>query len=182
MGVRNKICLCISLMIAIMLTSMIPVSAQPKSLGANFSFTGFTLSYEHDVKKGDSFLDLSLKVETTEVFSSEQKYPGVSASLTWNIYIKEWTSRDGNPIRLFAGPGVSIGYGPDFKTENGIFFGLKGRVGVECSFARDITLSVSMMPMIGSHAIIYDDHVTIKYYRNGIQYSLVPEIGIKYNF
>lgn len=181
MGYRHIIKF-VSITAAILMLTVSTSSAQPKSIGATFSYTGFSISYEHGLKDRESFIDISLKGETSEVFLNRNNYPGVSGSFTWNIYIKKWLSRDGNPIRLYAGPGAIIGYSPDFKTVHGLFFGMKGRVGVECEFPRDIVLSISISPIIGSHIVNYGNHMTMKCYMNGIYYSLIPEIGIKYNF
>ncbi len=156
--------------------------AQPKSLGASFSFSGFGLIYEHSLRNDLSFMEVSLRAESAEGFLGRSAYPGVTVGFTWNMVIKEWLSREGNPIRLFAGPGVIAGYGPDHKTLDGVIIGLKGRFGAECSFARNAVISISLAPVIGSHIILKEGTLLMKYYRNGIQYALVPEIGIKYRF
>ena len=44
------------------------LSAQPKSIGATFSFTGFAVSYEHELSGRNSFVEASVKAETSEMF------------------------------------------------------------------------------------------------------------------
>lgn len=156
--------------------------AQPKALGASFSFACSGIVYEHYQKSSSSFLEIALKAQTSEMFAGRSQYPGISSSLTWNIVLKEWLSSEGNPIRIFAGPGVIVGYGKDFEETNGLIFGLKGRVGAECSFTRNALISLSLSPILGSHVISYPDHNSMKYYKNGLMYSLIPEISIKYRF
>ena len=47
----------------------LPVSyAQPKSIGATFSFKGIAVSYEHGLNQSDSYIDISIHAETSEVF------------------------------------------------------------------------------------------------------------------
>ena len=167
---------------AVSLLALSSVYAQPKSLGASFSFSGFGLVYDHALKNDMSFLEVSLKAESAEGFLGRSVYPGVSVGFAWNMVIKEWLSREGNPIRLFAGPGVIAGYGPDHKSMDGVIIGLKGCFGAECSFARNAVISISLAPVIGSHIELKEGTLLMKYYRNGIQYALVPEIGIKYRF
>ena len=57
-----------------------------------------------------------------------------------------------------------------------------GKIGVECRFIRRVNLTASISPVIGSHLIYNNGLVTMKWYRNGLYYALVPEIGIKYRF
>ena len=64
----------------------------------------------------------------------------------------------------------------------GYFFGLKGRIGAECGFNRNISLSVTLNPVFGSHLILMEEHIEMKYYKNGLINTILPEIGIKYTF
>ena len=157
-------------------------SAQQKSLGATFSFTGFAVSYEHELSKTGSFIEVSVKAETSEIFLYRTVVPGISGSITWNFPLKEWESAEGNKLTCFAGPGLTIGCGNDYNLPYGAFFGLKGRIGVECNFTRNVVISACLSPIIGSHIVFYKDHLTMRPYKNGLIYSLLPEIGIKYIF
>ena len=83
------------------------------------------------------------------------------------------------------------GYGKDYskskkttpvESSDGVFFGIMGKIGVECRFIRRVNLTASISPVIGSHLIYNNGLVTMKWYRNGLYYALVPEIGIKYRF
>ena len=157
-------------------------SAQPKSFGATFSFTGFALSYEHRLNDMGSFIETSVKAEMSEIFLYRTGVPGVSGSITWNFHLKEWKSSEGNRLAFIAGPGLAIGYSNDYNLPYGAFFGLKGRIGVECNFARNIVISACFSPVIGSHIVFYNDHLTMRHYKNGLIYCLIPDIGIKYRF
>ena len=162
-------------------TSVSYAYAQPKSLGTSYSFSGMALSYEHYLTN-DSFAEISLKGETGEMFMGRTEIPGVSASFTWNMKIYDWTSRNGNTVSIFAGPGLTAGWGEDLKKPSGGFIGLKGRVGGECSFNRKVIISVSISPVIGTHAVLLEDSIRMTYYRNGLLGAVIPEIGIKYRF
>ena len=165
--------------------------ARSKAIGATFSYTGTAVSYEHTTKKDNSYLDLSLKAEFSEFTSGRSSYPGISTSLTWNSILKDWTTSEGNTVSIFAGPGVVAGFGKDYskskkttpvESSDGVFFGIMGKIGVECRFIRRVNLTASISPVIGSHLIYNNGLVTMKWYRNGLYYALVPEIGIKYRF
>lgn len=153
---------------------------QSKAIGANFSFTGIGISYEHYLE--DKFIEVSLKSETSEMFLYRNDVPGFSAGVTWNFILKEWISYNGNRMSFFAGPGVTAGYACDFNSIGGVFCGLKGRAGIECSFSRNIILSASITPIIGAHLKNDALYMTMKPYWNGLIYTLLPEIGIKYGF
>lgn len=173
------------LLFVVMSAFLVPhtaTSAQPKSFGATFSFTGFALSYEHQLSDMGSFIETSLKAEMSEVFLYRTGTPGISGSVTWNFPLKEWKSNEGNMMTLIAGPGLAVGYSNDYKLPHGAFFGLKGKIGIECNFARNVVISACFSPVIGSHILFYRDHLTMRHYRNGLIYSLVPDIGIKYRF
>lgn len=156
--------------------------AQPKALGGTLSFTGLALCYEHQLPNKDSFVSLELKAEGCEFTTRRSSYPGVSASALWNSVIKTWKSSEGNAISLFAGPGICLGYCQDYNISYGYLVGLKGRFGVECSFERNIILSAALSPIIGAHLTPDGVNWTLKYYRNGLQYGLIPEVGVKYRF
>jgi hypothetical protein len=179
---RGGICKIIAATLMLVLSQCFSY-AQPKSLGASFSLSGIALSYEHTLSDRESFVEISAKSEISGILTSEHVDTGLSGSVTWNVPIKKWKSLNGNRISFFAGPGVICGYGMDIKTSYGPFFGLKGRVGLECAFDRKVVISAAMSPAIGAHMEIRQDkHVTMKFYKKGLIYGVLPEIGIKYRF
>lgn len=157
------------------------LDAHSRTLGAGISYNSLSVIYEHTLKD-NSFIELSLKAESTELSAGRSSYPGASFSVTWNYILKEWKSAEGNTINFFVGPGVIAGYSSDYKTNDGLILGIKGRVGFECLFVRNIAISAAISPVIGSHIVHTDAMTSMKYYRNGLQYALIPEIGIKYRF
>lgn len=156
--------------------------AQPKSVGVNWCYSGIGLAYEHTVDGRGNFVEICLKAETGEMFNGREEWPGASASFTWNMVLKEWTSHDGERVRLYAGPGLAAGFGQDYRMQKGALFGLKGKVGVECLFKRGVTVSASIAPVFGQHIVRLEESIGTMFYRNGLIYGLVPEIGIRYSF
>ena len=157
------------------------MSAQPKSIGAMFSFTGTAFTYEHSVRDSGSFIECSLKAETTEYYLYRASKPGISASITWNTPFRQWQF-DSNKVCLVAGYGIAGGYCKDFKQSEGVFFGLKGRIGFEFESCRNIKISTFLSPIIGANIESGKEYLTMKSYANGIIYCLMPEFGIKYRF
>lgn len=160
--------------------SVVVSHAQPKAVGGIFSFSGIGIIYEHALNES-CFIEADIKAETGEFFMGRADVPGFSASFTSDFILKDWKSSDGNAVSIFAGPGISVGKSNDYKKGNGYFFGLKGRAGIECIFDRNISVSMSLNPVLGSHLILMGDHAELKYYRNGLMNIVMPEIGIRYS-
>lgn len=153
--------------------------SQPKSVGTSFCFAGIGLTYEH-ATTDDAYIRFQLRTETTDYFLTRFLTPGASAALSWNMPIGERISRNGNKIRFYAGPGLTGGLSSDLTALHGPFIGLVGRVAGECAFSRGITISVSLSPMLGVHLSRMNDYLTMRMFRNGLLYGLMPEIGISY--
>jgi hypothetical protein len=170
------------LVATVALLPLLPCHCQSRSLGATFSFSNIGISYEHELNAPGTYIETALRAETAEMFAGRKKYPGVSASVVWNNTFKEWESSAGNTIKLYAGLGLAAGYAPDLQDVNGLFGGLKGKIGGECLFTRKTIISIALTPILGLHLVEYPDHYTMKFYNIGLIYSFAPEIGIKYRF
>lgn len=167
--------------IAFMILLLGDIHAQSRSVGATFSYAGTGLAYEH-VINGETFIEAQVRLETLQYLSPVPGRAGISGSFTWNMIFAEHISRNGNTINCFAGPGVLTGISDDFLAPRGIVFGLKGRVGVECLFSRNVIISASVSPVVGAHIGVKDEMPHMRLYRNGLLFTLMPEIGIKYAF
>lgn len=155
--------------------------AQPKSIGATFSFSGIQASYTHNVDSG-SFIDASVKAECGDWFYGKSRFPGVSASVVWNMIFGKTDSVNGNEIRFYAGPGICAGLANDLYRPMGLVFGLKGSIGVECEFDRHVIISAALSPVIGTHVMFPKDHVDMRCFRMGLLSAVMPEIGVRYTF
>lgn len=173
----------ISILCAFLMTTLFLSEsfAQDRSFGATFSYAGTGLEY---VQFADSrhFAQYQLRMETTSLFWSDHGKSGISASAFWNTVFAQIESRNGNLVRFYAGPGICAGYSEDIMNPSGIFFGLKGCIGAECSFARGIAISLSISPMLGGHFRLKDGMVNMRLYRGGLCYGFMPEAGIRYIF
>ena len=175
---------CIHVITALILLSAATLGdsyAQPKAISSLWSFNGIGLGYEHTMDE-HSFIQADLRTELTEVFINRKGKAGATASFTWNIVFAERTSPNGYIVRYYAGPGAITGMANDLKTSHGLIFGFKGRLGTECTFDRNITLSAAIAPVIGMHTSRKNDVMNMRFYRNGMIYGFLPEIGIKYAF
>lgn len=155
--------------------------AQPKAISSLWSLCGIGLGYEHVISE-DVFIQIDFKTEMSEIFLNRRIAPEATASFTWNKIFAEMTSAYGTQIIYFAGPGIAAGLAKDLKADNGIIFGLKGRVGMELLFKRDVALSICLTPVIGMHVSAKDGFANLRLYRNGLLYGFIPEIGLKYSF
>lgn len=165
----------------IICVSIIYADAQSRSFGTTYSFGGIGINYEHELN-GECFINAGIRAETASHFVDENRQIGMSAAFSCNFIIKEWTSRNGNMICAFAGPGATVGKSHDTNKDSGYFFGLKGRAGIECRFDRQISISLCLNPIIGSHMVIFDEHIEMNPYKLGLINTILPEIGINYIF
>ncbi len=155
--------------------------AQSKAVGSSFSYAGIGLVYEHDVDE-NSFSCIRLRIETPALFNDGDKRPGISASFSWNMIFADIQSRSGNKIALYAGPGTAVGMTGDLTRDTGLMFGLMGTIGGECTFSRNVTVSMSISPVIGLHLGAGDGMLNMLLYKTGLLYGIMPEVGIKYTF
>lgn len=155
---------------------------QPKAISTIWSFDGIGVGYEHFTSDSE-FIQVDIKGETNDIFIKTRWIPAATASFTFNMTFAERTSRNGNTVCFFAGPGAVGGWGKDNNGMNGAIFGIKGRLGAECRFAkRHITVSASIAPELGMHISMKDETSYMRLYRYGLLHSITPEIGIKYAF
>ena len=157
------------------------LNAQNKGIGATFSYAGIGAEYAFDIDKAN-FAEFQLRMDTMEIYRTSSAFPGISASAFWNMIFARFESRNGNPVRFYAGPGISIGYTGDSGRHHGLVFGVKGRIGGECAFPRGISVAISISPMIGGHFGIRDNMVNMRLYRNGLIQSIMPEVSIRHKF
>ena len=170
------------LLIALLSLVMLDIAdAQPRSLGATFSYGGWGIAYEHAMKEGD-MLEICLRSELSDHFTDMTRNPGVSVSFTYGITLKEWTSSSGIPMTLNAGPGAYIAWTEDFRQGTGSAFGLKGKICMEGCFERKVILTIGIAPVLGLHTRIMDDHISLTLFRNGLLFAIMPEIGLRYRF
>ena len=155
--------------------------AQSKAVTSSWSYNGVGIGYEQKIDE-KKFIQIDLRSELAELFYTRNAPIGASASFTWNVIYAQHQSRHGNKIVYFAGPGATIGWSTDTGSAPGLFFGLKGRIGVQCAFERGLALSVSAAPVLGMHASAKKNATNMRLYRNGLIYGMLPEVGIKYLF
>ena len=155
--------------------------SQQNSLGTSWSFSGVGLTYERTVTE-DAFAHIDIKMEMAETFLGKATHPGLSTAFTWNLVFAAFESRNGTPVRFFAGPGFTAGLSHDMSAPPGLFFGLKGRVGMKCIYDRKINISVSLSPVLGIYMTEKNENILTRIYRHGLLQAILPEIGLSYRF
>ena len=177
----RRIYILATLLTALLNFSAAELNAQPKAVSSSWSFSGIGLGYEH-MAGDDCFVQIDLKTDTVDLFNERHWTPGGTLSFTWNLIFKSIVSPYGSKVSFFAGPGAVIGWTDDNKAPAGAIFGIKGRVGAEWTFNRDVSISLSTSPSLAMHLSADDGEYNMRTYRNGLVYGLIPEIGIKYCF
>ena len=169
------------LLISVTIYSETDLNAQPKAVSSIWSLGGIGLGYEHNIDE-KNFFQVDLKADISEIIMGKVWTPGACASFTYNIYFASSDTRDNFRIMYFAGPGAVLGWARDRNMPEGCVFGIKGRVGLEALFERNISISACFAPTVGMHFSKRYDTVHMRLYRNGLIYGFLPEIGIKYSF
>lgn len=155
--------------------------AQDNSVGTSWSMSGIGIVYNRDVSP-NTFASVGVRMEMLDTFIGREGVPGASATFMWNTVFKEIESANGIPVRFFAGPGMTIGFGNDFMAGPGVFFGLKGNIGLQLRFPRNVDISLKIAPTLGLHVSKSEEIKMMRLYRNGIIQIIIPEIGISYRF
>lgn len=164
------------------LLSTAALKAQPKAISSLWSFSGIGIGYEHNLKD-NSFIQFSIKTHLVRPFEDLSWTPDATLDFSWNMIFRQFRTSHGSDIFLFAGPGGMIGWTDDLKTPYGAVFGVKGRLGAECHFTRQVSIAMSIAPVIGMHlSVNREGDYNMRTYRNGLIYDLLPELGIKYRF
>lgn len=177
-----KQCLCI--ITAVLLATAAGtgcMDARPKAVSSIWSLSSIGIGYEYTMDER-SFGQVEMCTEMSDMFFGRGGITGVAASFTWNMIFAKAESRNGNTVSFYSGPGAVLGWSKDLGGTSGGIFGLKGRIGAECVFERKIAVSIGFAPILGMHVSAKDDIMSMRLYRNGLMYSLSPEIGIKYAF
>lgn len=170
------------LMTATALSFCPEIHGQAKAISTVWSLSGIGIGYEHFNSDSD-FFQIDIKALTDDIFIKQRWNPEASVSLTWNMIFAERISENGNRICFFAGPGAVGGWCRDYNTRTGAVFGLKGRLGTECTFvSRHVSISASFSPELAMHICRKNGGTYLRLYRNGLVFGVLPEIGIKYAF
>ncbi|MBO8473729.1 MAG: hypothetical protein IAB91_00355 [Bacteroidetes bacterium] len=161
----------------ILLTAALNSHAQPKSAGIFFSPSMSGLTYQHQLDR-NTFWNIDLAVDYGDLVLGQSKTPGFSARFGYNFII--WQGNPGNS-RLYAGPGVNVGYARDKGHETGGYGGLSGNLGFEHDFSSGISLSAGISPVFAIHLHNTDRGLQLQTYNNGLLWSLAPYVGIRYD-
>ncbi len=148
----------IILIAAMALGFAVAASAQPRSIGLKLGW-GVDLSYQHSVNT--DFVELDLGLSNFNAFN----FAGI-----YNFMIAQpaWTDR--GEWGFYAGPGAALGMG--LTSENKYFhLAAAGMIGLEYAFWFPLQLSFDLRPQIGAH-----------FGGNGLYWSIMPALGIRYRF
>lgn len=167
-----------------MLSAVLSLSAQPRSVGALVGATGAKLSYQHSVS-AEQFVSIDAGVDLGYNVSG---HPGAKITGTYNfIWAKpKWTKK--GSWSIYAGPGISAGWAEDRVVikdgeersnsfPDGFVIGAVGQVGLEYRFEIPFQLALEIRPCIGLHVT----GRTASFYDNGLL-GFIPSLAIRYPF
>ena len=101
-------------------------TAQPRSLGGVFSFSGAEVSYQHSNSES-TFFEINAGIDFCGVLDGQVASPGVRAGFTYNFNI--WGHEFGTGVfSILAGIGCSAGYVRQTGMSFGPMAGLAGKI------------------------------------------------------
>ncbi len=155
-------------------------TAQPRSVGGVFSFSGAEVSYQHSNSES-TFFEINAGIDFCGVLDGQVASPGVRAGFTYNFNI--WGHEFGTGVfSVLAGIGCSAGYVRQTGMSFGPMAGLAGKIGIEYLFKVPVILSLDFTPVLGMHLEGQGSGSLLKVYQEGIIKAYYPRLGIRYVF
>ena len=139
-------------------------AAQPKAIGVRIGNYGVDVSYENYAGEND-FLEFELGLDN--VFNSEAFH--LDGVYNFMIAHPDWTPE--GQWGFYVGPGASVAVWDNGKSENVVYAGILGNVGLEYIFDIPLQISMSLRPRL-----MFGDG---KVRRNGL---LTLGLGVRYMF
>lgn len=153
--------------------------AAAPSAGLFNSYKGFGLSFMREGKDRQDY-SFTLIADIYGLPSGTVEKPGIKGNFS-RIYMMDLIPAGFADVRIYAGPGISVGYVHDRGKGNPGFVGaLSGTAGLHADFGRNISLQFGFTAEFGLHYRT-DERFDIKdlsFYKNGIFESLYPELTI----
>lgn len=148
-------------------------------IGTYYSFYRSGASYSKVIDE-DAFWEVTLGVDYGNSVLRQSRACGVVAVYTYDFVLKDWQHPGGAESRLFAGPSVTLGMTKD--DHYGLVMGLSAVVGYEYEFDFPLSLGIGVLPVLAAHICNDGGSGTqMELYKNGLRWSLCPQISIKYN-
>lgn len=156
-------------------------TAQSNSAGFSVSHLTYSATFAHYEPNG-CFHDIQIGLDIDGLFDEKVKFPGISASYSYNFILLHRNLSAGGQLKMFAGPGFTVGWVNDYRTSFGLLIGAKADFGVEYSSERiPFTIGGKISPTLGLHTSVLDDHWFLSGYTNGFMKALIPELTVKYD-
>lgn len=158
------------------------VSAVPRSVGATFSPASSGIIYQHGLTSS-TFYELSLEADYLRSVFKEPSRPGIRLSYNYCMAFSHKDYEDGR-LQFYWGAGVMAGWVSDcFRNSTGFAGGLTGTLGLEFMFRLPVCISLSISPCVGfQFAGRENEQISMKLYMDGLTWSFMPRLGIKYCF
>ena len=159
--------------------------SQTHSAGIFNSPKGFGIDWCSIRSDGTYFNSFNLYLDLCGVISGRTGTPGVKFDFCHDIIVKEKTVGQTRCL-IYAGPGASVGYLRDFKSETmGAMIALNGSAGAKFIFNRGLSLDIGLGAELGldiSHKDSDPNAKVVTLYKNGLIRLLYPQLKIEYSF
>lgn len=155
--------------------------AQSRSLGAEFSYSEMNLSYQHAIAE-KTYVEINAGLVMSQVIPGKSEFPGIRGDFIYEFLLGDKPEGGRKKLTWVAGPGISAGFAGNADNEFGITVGLCAEFGFEYSFDVPVILSLSVNPLLAGHLRREKDIFNFDLWTEGLIYSFIPRIGIRYRF
>lgn len=150
---------------------------KPMEIGVRGGVQGLGITYSFALDKSNNFHSISAFLDYWDVTIGQQSNPG-----GFFRYDYHFSLVNSSRWLLYAGPGAMAGYVSDRSQPHGVVLGLCGNFGAKYLFERNLSLGVSIHPILGFQFNRVDGHIKQNLYESGLWRTILPEISIGYCF
>ncbi len=161
-------------------TSSTQTNDSRPTIGTFFSFNRSGFSFTMQPSAENAFWEVTVGIDYGGSVLNQNPAPGIAGTFSYNLIIADWSHSNGSS-RLYAGPGAMLGYIRDKDKPYGVVAALTGTFGYEYSFNVPLVITVGIVPTFGMHIGSSGNGLLMDFYKNGLTWSLGPQIGLKYN-
>lgn len=136
----------------------------------------------YSFRYGELLHTTSLGLDIHGPILQRNRVPGFYANYSCDFLIAQKLHQECD-FRFYGGAGVDFGYGDDLKHPVGLFLGPMADLRLEFSSTRvPVRLSVVFRPTLALHCYKEGKQFRMGIYSVGLMNSLIPRIGISYDF
>ena len=171
------VCLCLLCMLPSLAFGSEPGGSPSRAVYLQGGVQDLGFTYSFPAEKNNNFQSVSLFLDTQDLVTARTAAPGGFVRYDYHFAL---LNRD--RMLLYAGPGAMAGYVTDHQQPYGLTLGLAGNFGFKYLFDKNLSLGVSIHPVVGYHVHWVDGQAKLNLYQSGLWRTILPEFSIGWHF